>query len=490
MRGTPELDFRQLFLVKESLALMYQMMQIPQESLIQYEELEALLSFASHASLPTNEWPLTPIDQGASSKKSKPKTTRESAAQEDLLLDSSSSLAVNSSETASESTNSPESNQPWMNAYHRGSSLLLYSINYTRMMVLKNRVSIFELTHYVFARQVFFLFSLGRLSLCADKGYKFITMMYSALIKRLDEVKRGSAIDHLKTAVIDRESRSDPPQVHHVHTKSTVGGALHATTLSPSTQHTGSNDPKDKLTDIGIMIGLWAVMATIQLVRGCREQFHASLTTPASQPATTGGDQSTSPVFLRSRTISGSSNSISAHSLSQTNVLEGSPSTAYATATGRPSLASSSAPAVSSAINDSTAVKIRDASRSISDLLFFAKDILLEIFQYQSHRQSIERQSDEIPHRPLSLYDEYRRLSLDIAKDFSGWESYENLIERYPNVFRRSPSQSDDDLLPSILSAENGKPKVTPEHVNGNGKQKLFRETVENLEEVRVRERD
>ena len=45
MRGTPHLDFRQLFLVKESLALMHQMMQLPAEALMQYEELEALLAF-------------------------------------------------------------------------------------------------------------------------------------------------------------------------------------------------------------------------------------------------------------------------------------------------------------------------------------------------------------------------------------------------------------------------------------------------------------
>ena len=45
LRGTPQLNFRQLFLVKESLALMYQMMQLPAESLVQYEELEALLQF-------------------------------------------------------------------------------------------------------------------------------------------------------------------------------------------------------------------------------------------------------------------------------------------------------------------------------------------------------------------------------------------------------------------------------------------------------------
>jgi hypothetical protein len=511
MRGTPELDFRQLFLVKESLALMYQMMQIPQESLIQYEELEALLSFASLASLPTNEWPLTPLDLGTSSKKTKSKTNttpRESG--QDDLLDSSSSTTSMLPDPSSSSSEGLESNQPWMNAYHHGSSLLLYSINYTRAKVLKNRVSIIELTHYVFARQVFFLFSLGKMTQCAEKGYQFITMMYSTLMKRLEEVKRGSAIDDLKMTVLDHRANSHGTGgggggggigVGAVaHTKSTVDGALHATTLTtvisnPSAHLNESNDSRDKLRDISIMIGLWSVMATIQLIRGCREQFHATLSTPSTPSTLPGGDQSTSPVFLRSRTISGTANSLPA-----SNFLESSPSASLrgVGAGGNSTSASGPSAAVGSSLNnmnESMATKIRDASRSLSDLLFFTKDILLEIFQYQHHRNTItltapplptisSSDSSSPPPRPLVLYDEYRRLSLDIARDFSGWDNFDHLIEMYPSVFRRPPSQSDDDLLPSILSG-NSKPKPTSELVNGNGKQKLFRETIENLEEVR-----
>jgi hypothetical protein len=44
-RGTASWDFAQLFLTKESLALMYQVMQLYGEALVQYEELEALMSF-------------------------------------------------------------------------------------------------------------------------------------------------------------------------------------------------------------------------------------------------------------------------------------------------------------------------------------------------------------------------------------------------------------------------------------------------------------
>mmetsp|Transcript_24398 Transcript_24398/g.40609 ORF Transcript_24398/g.40609 Transcript_24398/m.40609 type:complete len:329 (+) Transcript_24398:41-1027(+) len=57
-RGTAQFDFWQLFLVKESLALMYQMLQLSDRSLALYEELEALLPFAPLRSLPDSDWPM------------------------------------------------------------------------------------------------------------------------------------------------------------------------------------------------------------------------------------------------------------------------------------------------------------------------------------------------------------------------------------------------------------------------------------------------
>lgn len=57
-RGTPQFDFWQLFLVKESLALMFQMMQLPDRALSLYDELEVLLPFAPYHSLPLSDWPM------------------------------------------------------------------------------------------------------------------------------------------------------------------------------------------------------------------------------------------------------------------------------------------------------------------------------------------------------------------------------------------------------------------------------------------------
>ena len=66
-RGLPNFDFWQLFLVKESLALMYQMLQLPDRALSLYEELEMLLVFAPAHSLPASDWPVViPSSSGSS----------------------------------------------------------------------------------------------------------------------------------------------------------------------------------------------------------------------------------------------------------------------------------------------------------------------------------------------------------------------------------------------------------------------------------------
>ena len=69
-RGLPNFDFWQLFLVKESLALMYQMLQLPDRALSLYEELEMLLVFAPAHSLPASDWPVVIPSSSSSSSSS------------------------------------------------------------------------------------------------------------------------------------------------------------------------------------------------------------------------------------------------------------------------------------------------------------------------------------------------------------------------------------------------------------------------------------
>lgn len=47
---------------------MYQMMQLPGEALVQYEELEALLAFAPANALPESDWPFIPVENASSAK--------------------------------------------------------------------------------------------------------------------------------------------------------------------------------------------------------------------------------------------------------------------------------------------------------------------------------------------------------------------------------------------------------------------------------------
>lgn len=163
-RGTPQLDFRQLFLVKESLALMYQMMQLPSEAFIQYEELEALLAFAPPGQLPDNDWPT-------------------------VTSESTKSSSKQHSAVAADASNAQTDNSviDWITPCQYGDDVLNYSINASRMKILKNKMGMAELHRYLFARQMFFLASLKNPINFAQKGCSFVSGAVSGLIGRLEK---------------------------------------------------------------------------------------------------------------------------------------------------------------------------------------------------------------------------------------------------------------------------------------------------------------
>ena len=137
-RGTPQLDFRQLFLVKESLALMYQMMQLPSESFIQYEELEALLAFAPPGHLPDNDWPMV-----------SPESTSKTASkhQAEAAAAAAAGAALESAKEVSEPT-CHDTSSVFSTPCRLGDEVLVYSINASRMKILKNKMGIAELQRY------------------------------------------------------------------------------------------------------------------------------------------------------------------------------------------------------------------------------------------------------------------------------------------------------------------------------------------------------
>ena len=184
-RGSPQFDFRQLFLVKESLALMYQLMQLPQEALRQYSELEALLSVIPLGTLPHNDWPLAVAEdlRATSRAASVP------ASVEEVLPSAETMIAVNIAGEYPYATGEEISATMWRDPMGEGENVLLYSINSARMKILKNKIGIRELKRYLFARQIHFLAQQHKCRECALKGLLYVTDTYASIVFQLPESK-------------------------------------------------------------------------------------------------------------------------------------------------------------------------------------------------------------------------------------------------------------------------------------------------------------
>lgn len=154
-RATPNFDFKQLFLVKESFALQYQMMQLLDMALAQYEELEAMLAYAPAGILFDGWWPLKAPEQ---LNPTEPPATPETP--KDIMAD-------------------PVKN---------GDDIVTYSINLARMKVLKSKMNLLELYRYIFARQMFFLVTLHRPVQCAEKVRRFLSFAYQSTESKTAEI--------------------------------------------------------------------------------------------------------------------------------------------------------------------------------------------------------------------------------------------------------------------------------------------------------------
>lgn len=184
-------DFRQLFLVKESLALMYQMMQLADKALVQYEELEDLIHSVSNGSitasnsnihnttnhsnsnggektnkvstfqLPDTDWPM--VAPELLSTADLPSTSKTpSKAQADVPMFSSPPIQPAANPIGTEEKDKDKdkdvkidpSRNLMSDACKNGDDVLSYSINVARLKILKNKMSSLELLRYIFARQV------------------------------------------------------------------------------------------------------------------------------------------------------------------------------------------------------------------------------------------------------------------------------------------------------------------------------------------------
>lgn len=142
------IDFRQLFLVKESLALMYQIMDLGEDALRQYEELDALIQYTLkfENGVLSGHWPFIAAPDPLNSS------------------DSGSGVGV------------------LTEALAEGRAVLQYSINSVRMRILKSEIGLLELKRYVFARQMFFL---PRRKAALAKSFDFMRSMFSEVRAKL-----------------------------------------------------------------------------------------------------------------------------------------------------------------------------------------------------------------------------------------------------------------------------------------------------------------
>lgn len=161
-RNTQMFDFKKLFLVRESLALLYQMMQLNDQSLQQYEELDNLLDSLPSHNLPENEWPMI-LPEPLKSEATSGTSTKSEAP------------ALDSTPPPSGLSGSKKENRDCMSdAVKNGDEITVYSINLARMKILKNRLSFIELKKYLLSRQLYFLILLKRPVQYAEKSLKFL----------------------------------------------------------------------------------------------------------------------------------------------------------------------------------------------------------------------------------------------------------------------------------------------------------------------------
>lgn len=304
-RGTPTFDFWQLFLVKESLALMFQMMQMPDRALSLYDELEVLLPFAPYHSLPQNDWPMVvPAPSkdssnsggggggagsagrsGGSNSPSRDNNRSESELRPTYQYECntlmatcpSASMLGGASRDASpaqgdrrapseDSVNTPTKASSgsrakkdlMSDACRSGEDIIVYSINQARMNILWNRFSFFQLQHYVFARQMYFLLvHLRQPTRCAEKALGYMRTATIQVEQRLQRQygtpSGGEGGDSSGTA----EGSSNTEG----------GGASEAVAK-------GLDEESSKETKLlqlrRAQADVWALMASLKLIRECR----------------------------------------------------------------------------------------------------------------------------------------------------------------------------------------------------------------------------
>ena len=305
-RGTAQFDFWQLFLVKESLALMYQMMQLPDRALGLYEELEALLPFAPLHSLPLSEWPMviasanpTGDNSGGSgaaggsnsirtpTKPSKTPTDNSNNSNSEDVYNSdagggsrnnSGNVPTSSAERvaggeaplSSPSGSSRSKRDLMSDACRCGEEVIAYSINQARMNILWNRFSMFQLQHYLFARQMYFLLvHLRQPTRCAEKALAYMRACSSNLEQKIAQQQQQSASAAAVAAAVATAGQQLSGGVAITKESGAGGSGTGINTMFDSSfLDRGADDKFFQLRRA--QADVWLLMASLKLIRECR----------------------------------------------------------------------------------------------------------------------------------------------------------------------------------------------------------------------------
>lgn len=404
MRGTPQLDFRQLFLVKESLALMFQMMQLPSEALLQYEELEGLLAFAPTEALPDTDWPFVPFEPPSSGKHA----SKNSSSDRDREKKSTSPIGAGSTSEEGKLASAAKDDHVsgrgeadvvpiWMCVCQQGLSILRYSINHARMKVLKNQFGLLELQHYVFSRMCFFLFTLSRPTACAEKAIVFLNSVRSSIQLKVDAIEEKEKIE-----LVNGDGSNTRRSVHLEQ--------LNAVLLDGTGSVSNAKYSFENLNGVPLsvhrsnMADLWLIVSAIQLTKKCREVLAASVISQKNKHNT---PSTPMPAQLLKR---GESSNISENFDSSVS-LEDEGKTTTST---------------SFISDESASLKSKAMSRQLIELLTLARSKLSHLI-YQGHQ--------------------FRRISLQMTQLFTRWDDYDAVAAQFPSVFAdRDPHYNKESL--------------------------------------------
>ena len=411
MRGTAQLDFRQLFLVKESLALMFQMMQLPSEALLQYEELENLLVFAPVESLPLTEWPFVPFETSSSGHKNSRKNSIgrssslpfESGKSPSATTSASASASAEEGGVGSEIEVGRDSDvvPVWMCVCQQGVSLLRYSINHARMKVLKNQIGLLELQHYVFSRICFFLFSLSRPAICAEKAFSFLKSIRIKIQNKFDAIEEKKLMENGEVTPHRRSVSLEQLNVIMLDGKDSLEGKEGFDNLNGVSMSVQQSNMAD----------LWLIVSVVQVTKKCREVLLSSLTSLQNE---TSNEKiiSTSPLSSKKE-------------LDRADSTESSDSAVMMASEGGKKNTNTPA-ATSSFFNDETVgIKSKALSRHLMELLTLARRKLLNLI-YDGQR--------------------YRSISLEMAQLFIRWDDLDAVAAKFPTSFTgRNDNQESSD---------------------------------------------